>query len=99
MPCAGYVRRVTHDEIADAVSENLREVLGTPAHTDMRSVVQLCSGFLKCSFQQQMVRVSADSYQQEICSLRLFPFFHSKRVYRLLWKVCLRGGGSTMTCR
>src|SRR5215471_6064512 len=26
---AGYVRRVTHDEIADVVSENLREVLGT----------------------------------------------------------------------
>jgi hypothetical protein len=30
--CAGYVRRVTHDEIADAVGENLREILGTPAH-------------------------------------------------------------------
>jgi hypothetical protein len=25
------VRRVTHDEIADAVGENLREVLRTPA--------------------------------------------------------------------
>jgi hypothetical protein len=31
-PCTGYVRRVTHDEIADAVGYNSREVLGTPAH-------------------------------------------------------------------
>jgi hypothetical protein len=29
--CAGYVRRVTHDEIADRIGENLRNVLGTPA--------------------------------------------------------------------
>ncbi len=30
--CAGYVRRVTHDERASAVGENSRDVLGTPAH-------------------------------------------------------------------
>jgi hypothetical protein len=30
--CAGYVRHVTHDEIADAIGWNLREVPGTPAN-------------------------------------------------------------------
>jgi hypothetical protein len=30
--CAGYVRRVTHDEIADAIGENSREILGTTAY-------------------------------------------------------------------
>jgi len=30
--CIGYVRRVTHVEIADYVGEDLRRVLGTPAH-------------------------------------------------------------------
>lgn len=30
--CDGYVRRVKHDEIAEAVGENLRKILGTPAH-------------------------------------------------------------------
>ena len=30
-PCAGYVRHVTHNEIADAVGWNSRGILGTPA--------------------------------------------------------------------
>ena len=30
--CTGYVRHVTHDEIADAVGKNLRDILGTPAY-------------------------------------------------------------------
>ena len=29
--CNGYVRRVTHEEIAERIGENLRNVLGTPA--------------------------------------------------------------------
>jgi hypothetical protein len=34
--CTGYVRRVTHDEIADAVGLNLKEILGTPAHLNSK---------------------------------------------------------------
>jgi hypothetical protein len=44
--------------------------------TDVRYVVQRCIGFLKCSFEQQMVGMSADSYQLEICSPGFFNFFH-----------------------
>jgi hypothetical protein len=30
--CTGDMRRVTHDEIADAIGENVREILGTRAN-------------------------------------------------------------------
>jgi len=33
LPCAGYVRHVTHDEIADAIGENLREILRSTGGT------------------------------------------------------------------
>jgi hypothetical protein len=35
--CIGYVRRVTHDEIADASGENSRDILGTPAYLAVKT--------------------------------------------------------------
>lgn len=35
--CAGYVRRITHDEIADPIGEHSREMLGTPARLSAKA--------------------------------------------------------------